>query len=295
MSLPLSVRTRIAVKPFLGYTRFVDRGTDRAVPASPPSFFESQQQVFAGTRVEVVYDNSITTDMNLIEGTRGKLRFSHFQGLSSREASFSQITVDVRHYQKIYKEIVLAVRGFGGSFFGRSEQNFALGGIDNWALNRISYEGVNNPLASETGRFNSRLLFTEFITNLRGFDYASLYGNSVMVANAELRVPLVRALSSGPITSNFFRNLQLTAFYDIGTSWSGALPFNPEGTVRTRIVKRDPFSVELKEFINPWLYSYGFGFRSMMLGYYLKFDLAWPVENYVVQEPRVFVSLGFDF
>jgi len=65
--------------------------------------------------------------------------------------------------------------------------------------------------------------------------------------------------------------------------------------VRTRIVKRDPFSVELKEFINPWLYSYGFGFRSMMLGYYLKFDLAWPVENYVVQQPRAFISLGFDF
>lgn len=295
VSVPLSVRTRVTVKPFVGYTRFVDRGTDRTVPSSPPTFFDSQQQFYAGTRAEVVYDNSITTDMNLIEGTRGKLRFTHFGALGSGNESFSQVTVDVRHYQKIYKQIVFAVRGFGGSFFGPSTQNFALGGIDNWFLNRINYEGVNNPLASEAGRFNSTLLFTEFITNLRGFNYASLYGSSVMVANAELRVPLVRALSSGPITSNFFRNLQLTAFYDIGTSWSGSLPFNPEGTVRTRIVKRDPFSVELKEFINPWLYSYGFGFRSMMLGYYLKFDLAWPVENYVVQQPRVFVSLGFDF
>lgn len=295
VSLPLSVRTRVTLKPFVGYTRFVDRGTDRAVPASPPSFFASQQQFFAGARAEVVYDNSITTDMNLIEGTRGKLRFTHFEGLGNKNASFSQVTIDVRHYQKIYKEIVFAVRGFGGSFFGNSAQNFVLGGMDNWFLNRINYEGVNNPLASEPGRYNQNLLFTEFITNLRGFNYASLYGNSVLVANAELRLPLVRALSSGPITSNFFRNLQLTAFYDIGTSWSGNLPFNSEGTVRTRIVKRDPFSVELKEFINPWLYSYGFGFRSMMLGYYLKFDLAWPVENYVVQQPRVFISLGFDF
>jgi outer membrane protein assembly factor BamA len=289
------VRTRFTLKPFVGYTRFVDRGTDRAVPASPPSFFNSQQQFFGGVRAEVVYDNSITTDMNLIEGTRGKLRFTHFEGLGNKNASFSQVTIDVRHYQKIYKEIVFAVRGFGGTFFGNSAQNFALGGIDNWFLNRINYDGVNNPLASEAARFNQTLLFTEFITNLRGFNYASLYGSSVMVANAELRLPLVRALSSGPITSNFFRNLQLTAFYDIGTSWSGDLPFNSEGTVRTRIVKRDPFSVELKEFINPWLYSYGFGFRSMMLGYYLKFDLAWPVENYVVQQPRVFISLGFDF
>jgi hypothetical protein len=295
VSLPFSVRTRFTLKPFIGYTRFVDRGTDRAVPASPPSFFESEQQFFTGARAEVVYDNSITTDMNLIEGTRGKLRFTHFEGLGNKNASFSQVTLDVRHYQKIYKEIVFAVRGFGGTFFGNSPQNFALGGIDNWFLNRINYDGVNNPLASVAARYNETLLFTEFITNLRGFNYASLYGNSVMVANAELRLPLVRALSGGAITSNFFRNLQLTAFYDIGTSWSGDLPFNSEGTVRTRIVRRDPFSVELKEFINPWLYSYGFGFRSMMLGYYVKFDLAWPVENYVVQPPRVFISLGFDF
>jgi len=35
--------------------------------------------------------------------------------------------------------------------------------------------------------------------------------------------------------------------------------------------------------------------RTMLLGYYMRFDLAWPVENYTVKEPRLFVSLGFDF
>ena len=29
--------------------------------------------------------------------------------------------------------------------------------------------------------------------------------------------------------------------------------------------------------------------------YYLKFDLAWPVVNYTVQNPRLHVTLGFDF
>jgi hypothetical protein len=32
-----------------------------------------------------------------------------------------------------------------------------------------------------------------------------------------------------------------------------------------------------------------------MLGYYVKFDCAWPVENYKVQPPRLMVTLGFDF
>jgi outer membrane protein assembly factor BamA len=121
----------------------------------------------------------------------------------------------------------------------------------------------------------------------------------VALASAEFRVPLVRALSSGPITSNFFRNLQFTAFYDVGTSWTGPLPFNAENSVRKRVVPEvqsgSPFRIEIDEYLNPWLYSYGFGLRTMMLGYYVKFDLAWPVENYTVKDPRLSVTLGFDF
>jgi outer membrane protein assembly factor BamA len=174
-----------------------------------------------------------------------------------------------------------------------------LGGMDNWFANRTNYEGLQNPLTSPVGSYNQNLLFSEFATSLRGFDYATLYGNSVAILNAEFRIPLVRALSHGPIASNFFRNLQFTAFYDIGTSWTGALPFDSQNSVRKRVVPEDtsgsPFLIELNEYLNPWLYSYGFGLRTMMLGYYMKFDLAWPVENYQVKDPRVYVTLGFDF
>ena len=58
---------------------------------------------------------------------------------------------------------------------------------------------------------------------------------------------------------------------------------------------KPPFRIELNEYLNPWIYSYGLGFRTMMLGYYMKIDVAWPVENYKVQTPRAFVTLGFDF
>ena len=171
--------------------------------------------------------------------------------------------------------------------------------MDNWFSNRINYEGLQNPLISPVGSYNENLLFTEFATSVRGFDYATLYGNNVAVASAEFRVPLIRALSSGPITSNFFRNLQFTAFYDVGTSWTGELPFNARNSVRKRVVPEvqsgSPFRIEIDEYLNPWLSSYGLGLRTMMLGYYVKFDLAWPVENYTVKDPRLSVTLGFDF
>jgi hypothetical protein len=299
-SLPLSVRTRVSVKPFIGFTQFVDRGA--LLPQTiAPEFLPTQHQVYSGARAEVVYDNSLTTGMNIIEGTRGKFSVVHYEALGNGTKSFSQVSLDVRHYQKIYREIVLAVRGFTGTFFGKSPKKYLLGGMDNWILNQTNYSGLQNPLRNASGSFNENILFSEFATSLRGFDYATLYGTSVAVGNIELRVPLVRALSNGPIASNFFRNLQFTAFYDIGTSWTGPIPINSRNSVRKRVVPEDPtesgspFVIEINEYLNPWLYSYGVGLRTMMLGYYVKFDLAWPVENYKVNDPRLSVTLGFDF
>jgi Tol biopolymer transport system component len=293
VSLPVSVRVRVALKPFAGYTRFVDLGSDQSTPGGP-TYKPSQEQFYGGTRAELVYDNSVTTGMNLIEGTRGKLNFVTYAGLGNANASFSQISLDVRHYQKIYKEIVFAVRGYTGTFFGNAPKQYVLGGMDNWFGNVTNYEGVKNPLYVKSG-FNPNLLFVEFATPLRGFDYATLYGTSVAMANAEFRLPLVKALAGGPVSSNFFRNMQFIAFYDIGTSWTGAPPINSQNTLRTLEIKNGPFQIDLKQYLNPWLYSYGAGFRTMMLGYYLKFDVAWPVENYTVKDPRLTVSMGFDF
>jgi len=297
-SYPISVRTRVSLKPFVGFTQFTDRGMD--IPQGvAPEYLPSIQQFYTGAKAEMVYDNSVSTGMNIIEGTRGKITATHHAAIGSSQKSFTRVSLDVRHYQKIYREIVLAVRGFAGSSFGNSPKKYLFGGIDNWFGNRTNYEGLQNPLISAVGTYNENLLFTEFATSLRGFDYATLYGNNVALLSAEFRVPLVKALSNGPISSNFFRNLQFTAFYDIGTSWTGALPFNAENSVRKRVVPEEqsgsPFRIEINEYLNPWLYSYGLGLRTMMLGYYVKFDLAWPVENYTVKDPRVSVTLGFDF
>jgi WD40-like Beta Propeller Repeat len=301
-SLPLSVRTRFTVKPFAGYTQFVDRGPNDILTTNPPTFYPTKEQFYVGSKAELVYDNSLTTGANIIEGTRGKINFVTYGGVGNPKAGFSQLSLDLRHYQRIYHEIIFAVRGYTGSFFGAAPKKYVLGGMDNWFGYKINYDGVGNPLASSAGAYNQNLLFTEFVTSLRGFNYATLYGSSVALANAELRIPLVRALTSGPIASNFFRNMMFTAFYDIGSSWTGPIPFNSKAGPRTRIVpdgsagaEKSPFLITLNEYINPWIYSYGCGFRTVILGYYVKCDVAWPVQNYKVQSPRAFVTLGYDF
>jgi outer membrane protein assembly factor BamA len=294
--LPITDRIRFTLKPFGALSRSVSLGP-ADYPSTPPTEVPVNNY-YAGIKSEIVYDNSVSTGLNLIEGTRGKISFQHYQGLEDENLSFSQASIDVRHYQKIYKEIVFALRGFGGTFFGRSPKTYLLGGMDNWFFNKSrvggrTSDGVQNPLGYPYE--NQDILFAEFATSLRGFDYATLFGNSVLMANAEFRVPLIRALSSGPISSNFLRNMQFIAFYDIGTSWSGSPPFSSGNSVSYDEIINGPFKAQIKNYLNPWLYSYGVGARTVVLGYYLKFDGAWPVENYEVNHTRYYLTLGFDF
>jgi hypothetical protein len=301
VSLPFTDRMRLTLKPFAAVAYSADLGV-QPFPSGPPSATPTNN-FYSGAKSELVYDNSVSTGMNLLEGTRGKITVTHFQGLNDSKNSFSKATIDIRHYQKIYREIVFAVRGFGGTFFGNSPKVFLLGGMQNWLFNKTDMNGLTskgqaNPLNQRNGEKlleNQDILFVDYVTNLRGFNYSSLFGNSVLMMNAELRVPLVRALSNGPIASNFFRNLQFIGFYDIGTSWSGKPPFSSETSVSYNVVNNGPFTATINNYLNPWLYSYGVGVRTVVFSYYLKFDLAWPVENYKVGNPRGFLTLGFDF
>lgn len=297
-SLPLSVHTRVSVKPFASFTHFVDQGLV-AQTNGRPEFMLPATQWYGGAKVEVVFDNSITTGLNITEGTRGKLSLINYQAVGNSMKSFSQLSADLRHYQKIYKEITLAFRGVAGKFFGKSPKNYILGGVDTWAWPGFNTSGYKNPLVNPANEYNEQLLFMEVASNLRGFDFGTLYGTNVLLANVEFRLPVFRALSSGPMSSNFFKNFQVIGFYDVGTSWSGPPPFNSERSVRTRIVPENsntnPFKIVINEFSNPWIYSYGAGVRTVVLQHFMWLNVAWPVENYVMKTLRVSFGIGLDF
>jgi hypothetical protein len=173
-ALPISDRIRFTIKPFGAAARSIDLG-ESDFPSSPPTAVPVTNY-YAGVKSELVYDNSVTTGLNLIEGSRGKITFQHQQGLNNKDLSFTQLSADLRHYQQIYKEIVLAVRGYAGTFFGNSPKVYMLGGMDNWIANKTRYSGTTskgqpNPLGVATA--NQDILFMEYATNLRGFNYGA--------------------------------------------------------------------------------------------------------------------------
>ncbi|MFC5411675.1 hypothetical protein ACFPMF_20300 [Larkinella bovis] len=295
-SYPISVNSRFTIAPFYVVTRYLD--------LLQPGGASSD---YTGAKAEYVFDNTSLNGMNMIEGTRFKLRYENYVGLTERvengvrrgAGSFDRIALDLRHYQRIHRDFVLALRLSGSHSAGRAPKKSTLGGMENWI--GIS-EGVkdpkaNNPLTMPVNRDNRDVFFLELAAPLRGFRLGKLTGTSHMLANAEFRLPVIRYLHRGPVTSNFLRNFQLVAFSDIGTAWAGKGPFSRQNSLNTEIVggAGDPFQATVTNFKNPFLVGYGAGARTMLFGYYVKFDYAWGVENNVVGKPIAYLTLGYDF
>ena len=246
---------------------------------------------YLGYNGELVFDNSVTTGVNMLEGTRMKMGFLQLNALNSVR-DFGKIYIDLRHYQKVHRQIIWANRVSYGQYLGHSPQTFRLGGMDNWLNN--DFEGnqtlTNNPDPAE-------IFYQQFATNLRGFDYSKRTGPRYLLFNTELRVPIIQYLSRNPIYSGFFRNLQLTAFTDAGTAYKGTNPFNENNSYNTVPVvpPGNPFSATVTNFRNPFLIGYGFGIRSTLLGFYGKADIAWGQEDYEQKGPKLYFTLGYDF
>jgi len=257
---------------------------------------------YLGFNAELVFDNSRATGVNMLVGTRLKAGVLQMNDLGAKNNSFGKFYIDLRHYQKIHRSLVWANRVSYGQFFGAAErgnnpqQVFRLGGMDNWVNQQYSGDRLLAP-AGQVVPDPTSIFYQQFVTNLRGYDLSRQTGTRYVLLNSELRFPIVQYFSNKPIYSGFFRNLQLTGFFDAGTAYRGTSPFGEDNSNSTVNFggNGNPFSGTVTSYTSPILVGYGVGIRSTVLGFYTKFDLAWAQENYVTSKPKPYFTLGHDF
>ena len=198
---------------------------------------------------------------------------------------------DARHYIPIFKRAVLALRGTGATSFGSRRVVYFLGGIEGWVFNS------SEPDIPTPG--NDGSAFRVLAPQLRGFRNNIRNGNSYLLSNIEFRFPLGEFIGFKKSRFAFFRNLQVTSFFDAGVAWFGLGPNQEENPLNTVLVSTPPdnpnITIEARYFRDPTVYGYGVGLRSTMLGYFVKFDYGWGVETGLRRDPRLYFSLGLDF
>ena len=252
-----------------------------------------------GLKLEWVYDNTRLLDINTRTGTRIKTSvevvkrfdlnlFEEDEKFQFDKGFMTVLGLDARHYVPLDRRSIFAVRLTAASSFGSERILYYLGGVENWLFpaydNSVS---VPNDLS---------FAYTSLAANMRGFKYNARNGSSVVLANAELRVPVFQYLSRQKIRSSFIRNIQLVGFADAGTAWHGSNPFGSGNPLNTVVLTNPPtVEVIVNYYRNPLIIGYGVGARTMVFGYYLKLDYGWAWETKTTRDPLLQFSMGADF
>ena len=250
-------------------------------------------KVWGGLKAEVIFDNTRKLGTNLYSGMRWKIFGEAYRQINASESDLYVVGGDFRHYLRIHRTLIWANRIAGSGSFGRSPLIYYLGSVDNW----INLNQSDNPTFNETVDidYSQNYAYQALATNLRGFSQNIRNGSNFIVINSELRWPIFRYLAGHPLGSGFLNNFQVVGFADIGTAWTGLHPFSDENAWNTEIIRNGPMTITLDANREPIVAGYGFGLRAQLLGYFIRLDWAWGVENWEVQPNMFYLSLSLDF
>ncbi len=249
------------------------------------SFSPKQSMYWALSRAEYVYDNTTSPTLNIRKGSRYKFFAEYLYQLSKPNGGFYNLGFDLRNYTKLYKNIILASRGAFAHSAGNQKINYIMGGVDNW---------INSKQTPIPPPQNQTFAFQALVTNMRGYPQNARNGNTYGVVNIEVRAPVFTTFLKRPIQSGFLRNLQLVTFLDAGSAWNGLLP-TEDNLSRSYTFINQQTGVGLTSQLpqQDFLIGYGAGARTMLFGYFLRFDAAWNVDG--LKKPILYFSIGTDF
>jgi len=293
LKYPFDIFRSIRLKSSLRFDRYLLKSSNEESLDDPISFDKR-----LSVKAEYVYDNTIDISTNIKNGTRYKFyieginRFD-FQvidgfDLSLTEGFTSVIGFDFRHYIPLLRHSILAIRGAGNASMGSEKILYYLGGIEGWM-----FQSFNNETTTPS---DTRFAYQVAAPQLRGFQTNARNGASYALVNAEFRIPIFKYLLGPNKGSSFIKDFQLTGFYDIGTAWHGLSPWSDSNPLNTiQVNSGDVIQLNVRYFRNPLIMGYGTGIRTTLLGYLIKFDYAWGIENDQIQKPRFYFSIGADF
>ncbi|MCH2215247.1 MAG: hypothetical protein MK086_08770 [Flavobacteriales bacterium] len=248
---------------------------------------------YTGLVGELVFDNTLPVGLNLRRGMRWKLWGEYYVDPVNNNSeiinkrSLITIGLDWRNYLKIHRNLILANRLGWSTSLGTERVAFFLGSVDN-----VLNPREDNSLPLSTDQFYG---FQTRGAPMRGFFANARNGNSFAVMNSELRWPVFSYFYQKPLKSDFLENFQVVGFFDVGSAWTGPTPYSKENEFNTTIIETGNINLEIENNRDPVVYGYGFGLRSKLLGYFIRADWAWGVDDGITLDRVFYISLALDF
>lgn len=249
----------------------------------------NEHHLWGGVKLEYIFDTSKELYTNLWRGSKIKVFAEYNQRAEKETQNLLVLGFDARHSFKLYKNMTLALRAAASTNIGSARLVYFMGGVDNW-INAKFDSGI---WVDQSKNYTYQTL----ATNMRGFKQNIRNGTSFVLLSGELRVPFVQLIAGHQVPYEFFNSLQLNLFGDFGTAWTGFSPYSEDNCLYTRYVDSGPIHVLVRRQVDPFVGGFGVGLRCSLLGYFLRFDYAWGVEDFKIANKKgmFLFSIGTDF
>ncbi|MEM0997783.1 MAG: BamA/TamA family outer membrane protein [Bacteroidota bacterium] len=246
------------------------------------------EDVAVGARLNLTYDNTKRNLQYVRSGTWASVNISNSYSIGAGTYNFTTAQFDYRKYLPLGKSVLVG-RLLGGWSSGANEQQFFMGGTDDWLFSRFQNPS-DFPIEGALPAFN----YMQYVTPFHGFRFNARNGTKYVGANAELRIPLTRMFKSS-LNTNPLYNLEFIPFFDIGTTWTEGNPLSQKNPIDTETIDSYPLTITVQTLKSPFIMGFGAGARIMLFGYWTRFDLGWGVDDFTVLTPRLHLSLGKNF
>ncbi len=247
----------------------------------------NRNHLLLGGLFEYVFDATRPLALNINNGFKFKTWIEGYREINQVNTDFFVMGFDLRNYQKIHRNIVFASRLAGSSSFGSQKLIYYMGGVDGYLWAQFDPSVVPDP--------SQNYQFQTIATPIRGFYQNARNGNSFVGISNEIRVPLFSYFSRKPLKSDFLENFMLVGFNDIGTAWTGKNPYSSENSFNNTIYNGHNYSIGIQNQKEPIIYSYGFGIRSRLFGYYIRLDWGYGIDDHISMPSIKQLSLALDF
>lgn len=293
-SFPFNTFHSLKMSAMLRLDKLIYLATDSTTLRAP-----SRNEQRIGLNVSYVYDNVLMLSNNSPVGTRLKVYTYGMQGIRiqlSGERAFDLtngfmgvVGFDARHYLRLDRRSILAIRLTGASAFGSEKMLYVIGGVEG---------ALRPPLGNNLAIPGGNYAYLTQAAQMRGFYSNIRNGNSFFLLNTEIRIPVMLYLFPN-IRATWLKNLQATGFFDCGSAWQDGKLFSTDNPLNTVNLPENnpnsPVSIRVNYFRDPVVMGTGYGFRTTLFGYFVKFEYAWGIETRVFQKPVKHFSIGLDF
>ncbi len=242
------------------------------------------------------YDNTVKKDGFTLEGFKAQAQADYFYSLNNSQEAFYRAKARINYYRPIFDNMVLSLQVSGGFSSARFVPQYYLGGVPGQLHNPVVFQRRDENRVRDNSVDTSlyALHFAEFLTPMRGFGYNTRSGSRYMIANLELRIPISKLLRYS-LQPNSLYNVELIPFIDAGTVWTEGNPFSQRKPTDTQFITSGNVTIKLQTLKSPFLIGIGTGLRVNLLNWSARFDLAWGLDDYILQRPQLTTSLVRNF